>query len=356
VALPYRLHGSVPQWVPPLKREVRRTFDRRSPYYDHSDARFFIAESDGEVVGRVAALHNTIYNQARGRRWAFFHLFEAVEPDVASGLLDAAAAWARGRGLDRLVGPMGSMPGEAMGVQVEGFEHRASMSVPWHPPEYSAMFERAGFTKEAEFRSGHVDRAFDVPDALFEVAAAATEEHGFEVTTFSSRREMLASVAEVGDVYNAAFRDNWEYRPVTPSEMREVARRFLPIVDPNIIVMLRQNGRYAGFLFILPEVREGLTRARGRVLPLGWWRILRAKRTTTSVIIHGLGVLPEFHGTGANAAIYARVVRAARHRRYVSAEVEQIDEANARMNRNLAMFGVRWTRRHRVYGRAIEPG
>ena len=102
-------------------------------------------------------------------------------------------------------------------------------------------------------------------------------------------------------------------------------------------------------------MRDGLTRARGRIMPFGWWHILRAKRTTTSVIIHGLGVLPELHGTGANAAIYARVVRAAARRRYVSAEVEQIDEANARMNRNLEMFGVRWTRRHRVYGREIAP-
>ena len=353
IDLPYRLHGGTPQWVPPLRRDVRRAFDRNNPLYEHSDAAFFLAEEHGEVVGRIAVLDNAIHNEVRGRRWAFIHLFEASGRGAADGLFDVAAGWARERGLERLVGPMGSMPGESMGVLVEGFEHRASMSVSWHPPEYAAMLEAAGFEKEADFRSGRVERAFDVPDALFAIADAAVAEHGFEVGTFTSRRDLLRSVDEVGEVYNQAFRDNWEYRPVTPAEMREVTWRFLPIADPNIIVTVRHDGRNVGFLFILPEVRDGLARAKGRLLPSGWWHILRARRMTTTVIIHGMGVLPEFQGAGANAAIYARVVRAARRRRYVAAEVEQIDEANDRMNRNLEMFGVQWTKRHRVYGRAV---
>jgi len=353
IALPYRLHSGVPQWVPPLRREVRRMFSHSNPFYEHSAAACFLAEEDGEVVGRIAVLDNTIYNRVRERRWAFFHLFEATTEIAAVELLDAASAWARERGLERLVGPMGTMPGEAMGFLVTGFDERASMSVPWTPPEYAAMVEAAGFGKEADFRSGRVARAFDVPDALFQVADAAVAEHGFEVATFDSRRHLLRSTDAVGEVYNFSFRDNWEYRPVTPSEMREVAMRFLPIADPSIIIVLRKAERLVGFLFILPEVRDGLIRARGRLFPTGWWHILRAKRTTTSVIIHGMGVIPEFQGAGANAAIYARVVRSAARRRYVSAEVEQIDEANTRMNRNLEMFGVDWTRTHRVYGRSL---
>ena len=255
-------------------------FDRGTPFYEHSDAAFFLAEEREQVVGRIAVLHNTIHNEVRDRRWGFFHLFEATGSGAATALLDTASAWAADRGLNRLVGPMGSMPGEAMGLLVDGFEHRASMSVPWHPPAYAAMLEEAGFEKEADFRSGHVERAFEVPDARFEIADAAVANHGLEVRAFASRTEMLRSVGEVGDVYNAAFRDNWEYRPVTPAEMREVARRFLPIADPSIVVTLRREGRHVGFLFILPEVRDGLVRARGRLLPFGPARRPRRSSST----------------------------------------------------------------------------
>lgn len=61
--LPFRIYREDPHWVPPLYAEARLAFDRaRHPFYDHSDAAFFVAVGGGRVVGRVAALDHRPYN------------------------------------------------------------------------------------------------------------------------------------------------------------------------------------------------------------------------------------------------------------------------------------------------------
>ena len=354
VALPFSLHKGVPQWVPPLRRDVARFFDPDHPFYAHSEAKFFIAERHGEVVGRIGVHENTIFNRVRDRRWGLFHLFEAADDEAGRAVLETAGAWARTRGLDRLVGPIGFLPGDAMGVLVEGFEHASPMPLPWHPPRYGHILERAGFTKETDFLSGTVDKPFEVPEPLFQIGDVALVEHGLTIKTFRTRRDLRRWIHHIGEVYNQAFVDNWEYRPIESAEMRAVAEAFLPIADPRLIVLLMHGEEIVGFLFILPDAGDGLRTARGRLLPIGWWHIMRSARTTGLVDFLGLGVVPRFHGNGANMAIYADVARKAQQfPRYRRAELIQVEEGNTRMQRNMAALGVVWNQRHRVFGRKL---
>jgi hypothetical protein len=61
--IPYRLYANYPQWVPPLYIDAEMQLNRKKhPYYEHSDADFFIASKDGRDVGRIAALENKRFN------------------------------------------------------------------------------------------------------------------------------------------------------------------------------------------------------------------------------------------------------------------------------------------------------
>jgi len=139
------------------------------------------------------------------------------------------------------------------------------------------------------------------------------------------------------------------------AQMRAVADVFLPIADPRLILLLMHGEDSVGFFFILPDVGEGLKKAAGRLLPLGWWHILRSARRTGLVDFLGLGVVPQFQSNGANMAIYCAVARKALDfPRYRAAELIQVEEGNTRMQRNIAALGISWNRRHRVYGRALR--
>lgn len=322
----------------------------RHPFYRHSEAAFFAAERGGVVVARIGVHENTMFNQARGRRWAFFHLFEAEDDEAGAAVLAAAKAWASARGLERMVGPMGFLPGEAMGILVDGFEHPASMIVPWHPPSYAAMVAAQGFTKEADFTSGVGEAPREVPAEVAELLEGTLAEAGVQVRSLTTRREVRRHAVALGDLYNRSFADNWEFRPLTPEEAIEVAVRALPIMDPRLVVLVERDGEMAGFLLAIPDARAGLRQARGRLLPIGWWHILRAARRSDWAELVGMGIVPEHRRTGANVAIYGRAMQIAAAFGYRGAEFIQVEEDNDRVRRNLAVFGVRWNRRHRVYG------
>ena len=99
VRLPYRLFDGHPQWVPPLMIDVEMQLNReKHPFYEHSEADFFIAQRDGRVVGRIAALENRRFNQYHGTRQAQFYLFECEDDlEAATALFEKVFEWARGQ-------------------------------------------------------------------------------------------------------------------------------------------------------------------------------------------------------------------------------------------------------------------
>src|SRR5512135_1938204 len=134
LALPFRLYAGTPQWVPPLAGDARAMLDRRRhPFYQHSEAAFFLAlDESGQALGRLAVLDNARYNEYNHERTAFFYLFECADDrDTAQGLFEAACAWARGRGLDRIMGPKGFSALDGQGLLVHGFEHRPALGIPY---------------------------------------------------------------------------------------------------------------------------------------------------------------------------------------------------------------------------------
>ncbi len=59
IDLPFRLYGEDPQWVPNIRRDMKRQLDPRvNPFFDHAEAQCFLAQTGGKVVGRIAAIHN----------------------------------------------------------------------------------------------------------------------------------------------------------------------------------------------------------------------------------------------------------------------------------------------------------
>ena len=72
IEFPHRLYRGTPQWVPWFRTDMRRLLARRHPYFEHSQAEFFLVRRQGRVVARSAVLENTRYNAHQKSRMAHF--------------------------------------------------------------------------------------------------------------------------------------------------------------------------------------------------------------------------------------------------------------------------------------------
>ena len=132
-----------------------------------------------------------------------------------------------------------------------------------------------------------------------------------------------------------------------------MADELIMIADPELITLVMKEGQVVGFVFAYPDISGGLQKANGRLFPFGWWHILQAQKKTDWVILNGVGVLPEYQGRGANAIMYVELARTLLGSRFEHADLVQVGEENYRSMQDQLTFGVKWTKKHRVYKKKI---
>lgn len=353
IEFPYKLYAGHPQWVPPLRQDVRIVLNRQKhPFYEHSEADFFLAERDGEVVGRVAALENRPFNQYHQTRKASFYLFECVDDlEVAQALFERVIDWARKRGLNELIGPKGFGVLDGYGILVEGFEHRQMMTMMnYNYPYYPRLLEQLGFQKEVDFVSCYLNvDTFRMPERVHRIAQRVLKRGSLEIKRFKNARELRRWTNRIREAYNRAFVDNWEYYPISQREAEFLMENAIALTDPRLIKLIVHGDELVGFLFGFPDVSAALQRAKGRLTPWALIDLLRELRRTEWVALNGAGLVPEFHGVGGNALLYSEMEKTVRERNFKHADLTQVAETAVQMRRDLENVGGHTYKNHRVY-------
>ena len=359
IELPHRLYRAVPQWVPWFRADMRRILSRRHPYFEHSHAEFFLARRGTRVVARVAALENTRYNAHQESKCAHFYFFDAEDdPEAAARLFETVRSWARGRGLDTLVGPFGFGGSTGNGILVEGFEHTAAMNMMnWNPPYYSRLLEGVGFTKHFDAFSAHLDTAtFRLPDRVRSVVDHVIARGRFTVLRFSSKAELKKIASRIGEVYNVSLASDPDHRdayPMSEAELRRATDDLMSVADPQLIKVLAYDGEVVGFVFGFPDVSRTIRRIDGRLGPFAILRLLRDLRNTPDLIINGAGILPKFQRLGGNALMYAALEETARTRAFRSVDLVQVADTTSLMLSDIQTLGGTVWKVHRVYTRPV---
>ncbi len=357
VRIPYRLYAKHPQWVPPLFVDAEIQLNRtKHPFYEHSEADFFIATRDGRDVGRIAALENRRFNEYHKTRQAQFYLFECEDdPEAASALFNHVFDWARSRGLDCVVGPKGFGVLDGYGLLVEGFEHRQIMTMMNYNYEYySRLVEAVGFQKEVDFVSCYLSAdVFHLPERVHRIAEHAAARSGLRVLRFKDKKELIAWSDRIGQTYNKAFVNNWEYYPLTDREIKFLVSNLMIIADPRLFKIIAHGDEAVGFLFAFPDLSAALQRARGHLFPFGLPDLLLEMRGTQWVALNGAGILPEFQGRGGNALLYSEMEKTMSEFHFKHADLTQIAETAVQMRQDLVNIGGKPYKNHRVYRRAL---
>ena len=91
VDLPFRLHGADPNWAPPLRLSVYDRLSPRHPASQHQRWALWTAHQNGNVVGRVGACVDSLFNKRQGEAWSWVGFFDSVDDkEVAASLFDVA--------------------------------------------------------------------------------------------------------------------------------------------------------------------------------------------------------------------------------------------------------------------------
>jgi GNAT superfamily N-acetyltransferase len=360
VKLPFRLHRESEQWVPPLVFERMQFLDRKkNPWFEHGEAEYFLAERDGEPVGRITAQVDIRWDEFQGGKDAMFGFFESAEdPEVVRALFDAAAEWARERGRERLLGPMDFTTNDEIGILIEGFERQPMILEPWHPPYYQRLIEAEGFGKAMdvlmwELRMGELKEGEKFDPSIHEAAEKALHDEGITIRNMR-KRDMAGEVRRFMDVYNEAWGDNWGFVPITDAEVEFQAKNLKQVLDEEWTFMAEKDGEVVGAALTLPDINQVLAGMNGRLLPFGWAKFLLGKRKIDRLRVFALGVKHDYRHTGVAAGLYLEHIKmAALPDKIHWGEMGWILETNKPMNRAMEGMGGKIVKKYRLYERSL---
>ena len=359
IQLQFRLYADCPQWVPPIKADVRTMLNReKHPFYEHSDAEYFLALRDGKVVGRLGVDENKPFNKAQDKKHAFFTLFECEDDqEAANALFERAFEWAKKRGLDTIVGTKGLGAFDGYGIMTMGYEHRQMMTMmAYNYPYYVNLVENLGFTKEVDFLSCYLPgEKLYVSEKVHEIARRVREKGRFKILSFKTKKDLKIWANRIGRLYNNVFVNNWEYYPLSDREIEFVLNDLLLIADPQLIKMITYKDDLVGFLLGFPDLSPALQRAKGNITPWSIADLMLEIRRSKVITFNGTGVLPEFQGMGGNALLYDEMEKTVHDvkRSFEAVDMPQVAETTHQMRRDLKNLGGIEYKNHRVYHRPI---
>lgn len=360
VKVPFRLHRDQEQWVAPLIFERMEFLNRdKNPYFEHAEAEYFVAERDGEPVGRITAQVDSRWDEFQGGSDAMFGFFETAEdPEVARALLGAAAEWASERGRKRLLGPMDFTTNDEIGILIEGYERRPMILEPWHPPYYRQLIEAEGFEKTMdvlmwELQFGDLKEGERFDPSIHAAAEKALRDEGIAIRNMR-KREMASEVARFMDVYNEAWGDNWGFVPITDAEVEFQAKNLKQVIDEDWAYMAEKDGEVVGAALTLPDINQVMAKLNGRLLPFGWLKFLLGKGKIDQCRVFALGVKSEYRHSGVAAGLYLKhLEEAAAPGGIVGGEMGWILETNGPMNRAMEGMGGEVVKKYRLYEKSL---
>lgn len=351
--LPARLNANDSYWVRPLDSQIKSLWSPRNPWFAHARAQAWLAWRGDRAVGSISAQVDELHRQTWGEAVGYIGQLSA-EDDAAvfAALLAQAREWLGAQGCRQLRGPFDLGVNQSCGLLVDGFDTPPMIMMGHQPPYYGARLEAAGLRPAMDLLAYVVAPDFDAPPAMQRLVARSAGRlrlRPLETRRYWQELELLRTL------FNDAWADNWGFVPFTAEEFRHLGRELRPLVGPEYIQVAELDGEPAGFILALPNINELIRDLDGRLLPLGWlkllWRLKRGRATTARVPL--MGVCRRFHGRPLGAMLAFSLIDAVRQPLIRDGirdvELSWILETNQGMRSVIESFGGRVYKRYRIY-------
>jgi len=347
------------RWIPPLRAVVRDLLDtRKNPFYAQADRALFVAERDGSVVGRVAAIENRWHNRHYEDRTGFFGFFECLDdPDAANALLAAAERWLAGRGLEAVRGPMSPSMNHECGLLVDGFDTDPVIMTPWNPPYSGALIEGAGYRKVQDLLGYYIDtngERLAFPDRVRRLAERTARKTRIVFRELDVRT-LEREARKVHELYLDAWDGNWGFVPPSWTEFWHTAKDLKSVLAADFSFVAEIDDEVVGFMLIARDVNRVLrSMPSGRLWPWNIARLLRRVPTVPSGRVVLLGMKRAHRNRGLFPLFTYEAARRAHDVGAEGAEASWILDDNRALIAPLEAMGLTPYKRWRIYEKAVS--
>lgn len=301
IEFPKKLFKNNPHYIPSLDSDEHDSLYReKNPAYQYCDAKFWLAMRNGEAVGRVGAIINNRANEKWNEKFVRFGWFDFIEDfDVFKALLDKVVDFGREHGMEKIQGPLGFTDMDKECWVTEGFENRQNICTIYNPPYYIDYIKRLGYTIDCEWLQYKIPASQPVPEKVKKVSQMISEKYNVRLLEFKRVKDILPYSHKLFHCLNDAFSILYGFVELTEEEIDNYTRKYFQVLDPELIkFVVDENDDIIAFALAMPCLDDAFRKIQGRLLPLGWIRVLHDIKHYQDVDFLLNGVRHDWQGKG----------------------------------------------------------
>ena len=357
IYLPEKIHAGHKNWVHPLYMDEWKFFDpKKNKAFGYCDTILLLAFRDGRPVGRAMGIINHRYNEHRNERTARFGYLDTYEDKEAfRSLLRTIEDWARAKGMTKVVGPYGFSDQDPEGFLIEGFEHRATLATYYNFEWMPRWLEEEGYAKDNDWFVYKLAVPKEPPEFYKKIYERQMKRGTFKILEFRKRKEIKPWIRPILSLMNECYMAGniYGYAPLEEQEMDDLAKRYLPVLDPRFVKAVTKDGQAVAFVVAMPDMMAGILKARGRLLPFGFIHILRAAKTTKQLDLMLGAVKEAYRGQGLDVLMGSKVIIAAHDAGMEMMDTHHEMEANFKVRAEMERMGGTIYKKYRAFYKMI---
>jgi hypothetical protein len=257
--------------------------------------------------------------------------------------------------MTRIVGPYGFSDQDPEGFLIEGFENRATIATYYNFEWMPKLVQNEGYTKDIDYYVYKLDVPKELPEFYKKIIERAQKKGTFTVIEFTKRKELKSWIRPVLGLMNECYTGGeiYGFAPLDETEMDSLAKRYLPILNPRFIKVVVKDGEVGAFVVAMPDMTEGIQRAKGRLFPFGFLKILRASRKTKQLDLLLGAVREKYRGMGLDVLMGSKILVSAQEAGFEFMDSHHEMETNVKVRGEMEKMGGKVYKRFRVYQKAL---
>ncbi|MBN1649518.1 MAG: GCN5 family acetyltransferase [Spirochaetales bacterium] len=300
-------------FVPALFRQEKRKLDReRNPAFEYCQARYWLAEQKGRVVGRIAAIYNPLHEEVWGRKLLRFGWFDFTDnPGVSAGLLSEAEKWARALGCEGVHGPFGFTYLDRKGFLIDGFDRDGSHPTLYNFAYYRTHLEAGGYGKEIDWVEYMITVPGSIPEKVHRIQDMVLAKSRLQILSHARFSELKKYADEAFALLNLSYRHVYGYTELTPSQVRFYRQDYFRYISRRFTKMVfNERKELIAFALSRPSMTKILQKTRGRLMPWHLLAMLHKWKKNDHLIMYFIAVRPDFINKGVAAIIFSELTEA----------------------------------------------
>lgn len=307
VEFPLKLYKDNPYFVPAMYGDEIKIFSKKSIHNKTCDQIFFLAYRNNEVVGRIQGIIQKQYNEINGTkkgRFSRFHCEDNIE--TATALLQKVEQWAKEKGLEEVIGPMGYNDLEREGLLIEGFDHLNTYEEEYNYPYYQKLIEANGYTKDVDWIEHRIYPEFIEREKLKKISDRTMKRMNLHTAGLGEPRNKFIKKYANGifELIDICYNPLYGTVPLTEESKKNAIDNFKLVLNTNfIIVVCDEKENVVAFGLVLPAIGQALQKSGGRLTIPTIFKLLKAINKPRTLDMALIGVHPKYQGLGIDAVM-----------------------------------------------------